>query len=352
MMKMQLVLLVSGILISSCAPQLPVSYNKKSLHEKIFVENRDNRYILHSDTAIQNINIESENGATLKFVKNPDSITLYTSKSQRPVFKLYGSDTIIVTNRNISFKKVVNFRDIGGLKTTEGKTVKWGKIFRSDNLSTLKDNEFKKFNALNIKTVYDLRTSSEITPKQDHLPGNVKYVAFPIINDNGDLLSKMKSKVINGEVSEKQSHQMMLNLYKTSVTDNILLKDLIRKITDSDAPVLYHCSAGKDRTGVITALLLSILKVDREIIINEYMLSNYYRKQKVKSMLRKAGVATIIKPRLQTKVIENFMSVDRDYINAVFDVIDNQYGGTDNFIANQLGITDDERFLIIAKFTY
>jgi len=351
-MKLQLLLLASGILFSSCASKLPTTFTEKSLNEKVFVENQNNRYTLHTSTKVQHLLIESENGTTLKTIVNPDSVFQYKISTERPLFTLYDNDTVVITNRNISFKKVVNFRDIGGLTTTEGKTVKWGKIFRSDNLSTLKNKEFKKFNALNIQTVYDLRTPSEIAPKKDNLPGNVNYIPFAIINDNGDLLSKMKSKVINGEVSEEQSRKMMLDLYRTSVTDNVLLKELIHNIVNSDGPVLYHCSAGKDRTGVVTAILLSILKVDRETIINEYLLSNFYRNQKVKSMLGKAKLATIVKPHLQTKVIENFMSVDRDYINAVFEVIDSQYGGTDSFIANQLGIRDKERSRIISKLTY
>lgn len=349
---MQLLLLATGILLSSCVPQLPISYQEKSLREKTFVENRNNKYTLHTTTEVQNITIKNEKGNQLKSITKPDTLTQFKTTTERPFFTLYSNDTTIIANRNISFKKVVNFRDIGGLKTTEGKMVRWGKIFRSDNLSMLRKSEFEKFNALQIKTVYDLRTPSEIVPKQDNLPDNVMYVQFPIVSDNGDLLSKMKSKVINGEISEQQSHEMMLNLYKTSVTDNTLLKNLIHEIITSNEPVLYHCSAGKDRTGVVTALLLSILKVDRETIINEYLLSNYYRKQKVRSMLRKAGVATILKPHLQTKVIENFMSVDKDYIDAVFEVIDNQYGGIDNFIANQLGINHAERTLIISKLTY
>jgi len=351
-MKMPLLLLTTGILLTSCAPQLPISFTEKSLHEKVFVENHNSRYTLHTNAKANTITIEDEKGTILKSFKDPDSVILYKTIVERPFFILYGSDTVLVANRNISFKKVVNFRDIGGLITSEGKTVKWGKIFRSDNLSTLKDKEFEKFKALHIKTVYDLRTPSEIAPKQDNLPDNVNYIPFPIINDNGDLLSKMKSKVINGEISEQQSNEMMLDLYKTSVTDNTLLKELIHKIINSDEPILYHCSAGKDRTGVVTALLLSILKVDRETIIEEYMLSNFYRNQKIKSMLGKAKMATIIKPHLQTKVIENFMCVDRDYINAVFEVIDTKYGGTDNFIANQLGITEQERSIIISKLTY
>lgn len=351
-MKIQLSLLVAAILLCSCAPQLPLSYTRKSLNEKVFADNHSKRYTLHTDQKPNKIIIENRNGKELRSFNNPDSVIHYKIAGERPFFTIYGSDTLLIANRNISFKKVVNFRDIGGLPTTEGKIVRWGKIFRSDNLSTLKEKEFKKFSNLQIATVYDLRTASEIATKQDNLPDHVKYVPFAIINDNGDLLAKMKGRVINGEVTEQESREMMFDLYRTSITDNILLKELILKIIRSDEPLLYHCSAGKDRTGIVTALLLSILKVDRETIIQEYMLSNFYRNKKVSSMLRKAAIAKVIKPHLQTKVIKNFMSVDRDYIDAVFNIIDVKYGGIDNYIINHLDITDTERSLIISKFTY
>lgn len=301
-----LTFLFTIVLFTSCATTLPSSFNSKTLEESNF-----NSIYLNLD-----------------------------SKEIR-------------TNRQISFKNITNFRDIGGIETEDDKFVKWGLIFRSDNLSSLKKNEFRKFNSLNIKTVIDLRTKAEIALKEDILPDSTAYFSIPIVSDQGDLMAQMKGKVIRGEITEAQSKELMQEFYTKCVTENIpLLRKLIFEITTSKNPILYHCSAGKDRTGIVTAILLSILKVDRQTIIDEYLLSNYYRGPKIKSTLKKAKILKIIHPNLNTQVILNFMAVDSEYINAVFDIIDSKYGGMDSFIANQLDIDEVKRNQFINKLTY
>jgi protein-tyrosine phosphatase len=231
--------------------------------------------------------------------------------------------------------------------------VRWGKIFRSDNLAGLKRSEFRKFNDLHIQTVYDLRTANEIKGKEDQLPEHVEYVHFSTVKDNGDLLAQLKSKVLKGEISEEKSIELTLALYKGCVSDNLpAVRELIEKILACDKPVLYHCSAGKDRTGMTTALILSILKVDRKTIMEEYLLSNYYRKEKIEKMLGKVKLAKLVKRNINEKVIENFMKVDEHYLNATFEVIDKKYGGMDQFIKNELKIDDKLRNELISKLTY
>lgn len=256
-------------------------------------------------------------------------------------------------NRHIKITEISNFRDIGGLNTQDGKKIKWGKIYRSGNLSRLQKSEFVKFNSLQIKTVIDLRTEAEIEEKHDHLPEKIDYFSIPIVSDQGDIMGQMKGKVLRGEITEAESKMLMEEFYTKCVIENIpLLKEIILKIVTSETPILYHCSAGKDRTGIVTAILLSILNVDRETIINEYLLSNYYRSSKIKGTINKAKILKVIKPKLNTTVIFNFMAVDSDYINAVFEIIDQKYGGIENFISKELAIDFILRKKIINQLTY
>jgi len=346
-----------SLIVASCKSKLPEQFYKKTLKEENYVENNKNNYVLHFDkkSVISGIWMKNTHDSDQKNLQiGPQDSVVIKKLKYRPYFYLLsGYDTTIVSARNIDFKKTVNFRDIGGLETKDGRTVKWGKIYRSDNLSKLKSSELKKFNDLNIKTVFDLRTTSEIKGKEDHLPENTNYVHTPTIEDNADMLSKMRKKVIRGEISEEQSLQLMFELYQGTVSDNIpLLRNLIHQILDSDKPVLYHCSAGKDRTGIITALILSIFNVDKETIMKEYLMSNYYRKAKIEKMIGIAKIVKVIKPHIRLKVIENFMDVDARYLNAAFDKVDSNYGGIEQFIKKELGIDDQERKHIIEKFTY
>jgi protein-tyrosine phosphatase len=262
-------------------------------------------------------------------------------------------DASLLEKRHLEFEGTVNFRDLGGVKTTEGRTVKLGKIYRSDHLAGLETREFDKFNALQIGTVYDLRTNHEIKNKEDHLPQHVKYLHTPTVEDNEGEIVKLRDKVINGEISEKQAVEETVRFYEDAVTVHAgSLKTIIQDITASEEPVLYHCSAGKDRTGIVSALILSILRVDRQTIVNEYMLSNYYRKDKAEKTLGKAKLGKIIKRKMDLKAVEVFTTVDESFINATFNAIDKTYGGIEPFIQNQLGIDPATRQRLIDKLTY
>jgi len=340
-------------LLASCSTQLPQHFYTKSLQEDNYIDNYKSTYTLYTNKDKANITAYTLVDTT-KHILNGRAWVI-KNKHQRPYIKMIsGNDTAVVANRHIYFKNVLNFRDIGGLKNTEGKTVKWGKIYRSDNLSRLRSYEFKKFNDLGIKTVFDLRTPQEIEGKKDHLPVEVTYVHAPSVLDHGDLLANLRGRVLRGEISDEESVQFMADFYRGIVADNVpALKELLQAILiKANEPVLYHCSAGKDRTGITTALILSILKVDRETIMNEYLLSDYYRREKVEGTLTKAKLAKVVKPRLAVGVIQNFLSVDERYLNEAFNYIDNNYGGIDAFIKNQLGISDNQRLEIIKKLTY
>ena len=351
---------IAGIfasLILSCSAKLSPESARKTLNEPFYVENSGKQYTLR----LSNPAVVSE----VQFYTNPESkvklprtlsdsvFTFKNPPSRLYVDLLSDKDTLIITNRQVDFGKIVNFRDLGGVKTMDGRIVKWGKIFRSDNLSKLKTGEFKKFNDLNIKSVIDLRTNHEIKGKEDHLPPKVKYTHMPTVKDNEGEIALLRKKVINGEISEQQAIEKTVGFYHDAGTVNLSsLPGIIGQIITSSDPVLYHCSAGKDRTGIVSALILSILNVDRETIMQEYLMSNYYRKRKTEKMLGKAKLGRIVKPKLDLKAIEVFMSVDKAFLNAFFEVVDKEYDGTDAFIKNQLGIEKEERQQIISRLTY
>jgi len=345
------------IILASCRAHLPPKYNQKTLSETNVVDNHRDNYVLHLERSDPQTNIYfSTADETDKFISIADwqgrEVTLKNRQS-RPFFTIAGrQDSVLVANRLVNFKRVANFRDLGGIKTQDGRVVKWGRIFRSGNLSGLKKSEFDKFKDLNIQTVYDLRTSHEIDGKEDRLPAEIKYIHVPTVKDNEGQIAQLRAKVIAGKISEKEAKEQTTAFYKGAVSINVgSLRDLIGQIAESEEPVLYHCSAGKDRTGIVSALILSILNVDRKTIMDEYLMSNYYRRKKTEKLLGKAKLAKIIKPGMNLKAIEVFMTVDEEFMNAVFEVIDKQYGGTDRFIENQLQISKETRNRIINLLT-
>lgn len=266
---------------------------------------------------------------------------------------LTANDTTYLSNRHIEFKKVYNFRDMGGIKNREGKQIVWGHFFRSGHLSKLKNKEYDKFNELNIKTVIDLRTDKELSKKPDRIPAGVGYANVQVYDDSEDMFSKTKKDVLKGRVTPVQSDSLVMEFYKLYMLENPqLVRGIVDQLFESKDAVLFHCSAGKDRTGMIGALVLSILNVDREIIISEYLLSNNYRVEDISNRMKLAKVGKVLFPKINYQVIENFSWIKAMYIEAMFKGIESKYGSMDNYITTGLGISQEKRQAYIDKFTY
>ncbi|MEI7487588.1 MAG: tyrosine-protein phosphatase, partial [Chryseobacterium sp.] len=163
-----------------------------------------------------------------------------------------------------------------------------------------------------------------------------------------------KKLVLKGKVNASDADKRMLDFYREYVTENPeIIKKIITKILESDQPILYHCTAGKDRTGIITALILSVLKFDKETIYNDYLLSNNnYRKNLVQKRLNLANNLHFIYPKMDLKVLEKLSWIESDYLDAAFDEINKKYGSVDIYIQQVLGISENKRQQYIQKFTY
>ena len=285
-------------------------------------------------------------------MKNPGSVAIFflilsckTQISTKPEF----SD---ISNKNqIEVKKVNNFRFLGGLKNTEGKVLKDNLIYRSGNLHNLKNSSFDKFEKLKINKVIDLRTKQEITKDADHLPSYIIYKNYPAFEDKSNEMANAKKLALKGKISKEDADKRMLKFYSDYVSENPdVIKTIITEILDSDEPILYHCTAGKDRTGMITALILKILKFDNSVIFEEYLLSNDLRKKVIDKRLSLANNLHFIYPKLDIGVIEKTSWIERAYLQNAFDGINKKYGSMDNYIHDVLKISKTQREIYINKF--
>lgn len=249
-------------------------------------------------------------------------------------------------------KKVVNFRTTGNIRNTDGRTLKPGLFYRSGHLHQLQKKSFDKLRNLGIKEIIDLRNSKEIAQKPDHLPEGIVYRNYSAFEDEGDQLDQAKKLVLKGKVNGSDADQKMIDFYREYVTENPeIIKKIITEILESDHPVLYHCTAGKDRTGLITALILTILKFDRATVYNEYLLSNNYREALVKKRLGLANTLHFLYPKMDIQVLEKLSWVEKRYLDAAFDEIHKKYGSADEYIRVVLEISDRQREEYIRKFT-
>ncbi|WP_312767888.1 tyrosine-protein phosphatase [Epilithonimonas sp.] len=268
--------------------------------------------------------------------------------------KTYHSNAEFSTysNRNqIKIKKVNNFRYLGGIKNSEGKILKDSLIYRSGNLHKLRRSSFGEIGNIKINKIIDLRTQQEIKKAPDRLPKNIAYLHYPAFEDENGELKDAKKQVLKGRFHKADANKRMTQFYKDYVSENPeVIKKIITEILDSGHPILYHCTAGKDRTGMITALILKILRFDNTVIFEEYLQSNNFREKIIQKRLDLANNLHFIYPKLDIGVLEKTGWIERDYLQSAFDEIDKKYGSMDNYIHKVLGISENQREIYIQKF--
>lgn len=218
-----------------------------------------------------------------------------------------------------------NFRDMGGLKNKDGRYIKWGKIFRSDDLHNLSKTDLAYLSSIPIKNIVDFRAESEILAAPDLSPASlVKNYAYSITPGQLNFMEKVMS------LSEIQMDSAMMDMNRLLVSDSASVKrykDFFALLQDEkNTPLLFHCSAGKDRTGMGATLILYALGIDEETIQKEYLLSNKYLAGKYDSIIVKHPN---IKPLL---------TVSSEYQKAGIDFIKLKYGSVDNYLTKVLGI--------------
>jgi len=172
-----------------------------------------------------------------------------------------------MAERSIAFTDVFNFRDLGGYRTLDGRTVRWGRLYRSDDLSRLRPADAQRFLALGIRTVVDLRRPNEVAadgrvPSLDGCAYHHVHLTHPPWPNRHF-----------ADTAERT--EFVLERYRElAVKAGEGVGRTLRLIADADAaPLVFHCIAGKDRTGVLAALTLCLLGVPDETIADDYTLS-------------------------------------------------------------------------------
>jgi protein-tyrosine phosphatase len=233
--------------------------------------------------------------------------------------------------REIKLQGAVNFRDLGGYKNKDGKKVKTGLLYRSATLNTLTDADIAKIAALNIKYDFDFRGPYEVKTAPDKIPAGTTRISLPAGCENvGD------SNFMKNMGRYMKSDSFLLSFY-TVLTP---FKDRYAPLFDSllanknASPILFHCTAGKDRTGIAAALILYALGVDEETIFNDYEATNYYRRnenaKQIAQMTKYFG--------MDEKVATSMMGAKKEYIQATFTTIKAKYGTIDNYLEKVMNL--------------
>ena len=224
-----------------------------------------------------------------------------------------------------------NFRDLGGYETQDGRRLKWGKLYRSGTMGGLTEDAYAQLAALGIRFICDFRTNGEREEnptRWDRIP-NLNYWFRDYQLSFGDLRSRFQS----GELTVERARQSMIKAYgKLPYEQAPAYIELFRRIADGDVPLIFNCSAGKDRTGVAAALILSALGVSDETIMDDYLLTN-------ETLDRKAMLDRPWMSDMSKEVALVMLSVEPDYIMNTMTTLREAHGSVPAFLEEVLGVT-------------
>lgn len=251
-------------------------------------------------------------------------------------------DTLRTAERLIPMKGTDNFRDLGGYATTDGRTVKWGLLYRSGDLSDLKAKDLNFFEHLKISQVVDFRSREDRDQKPNCLPkGDNIETTNPSVYDPTITRKQYRKKLQSIRATDNPEAILIeLNrMYVAQFTDSfaVAIKTLAAQPSSSQAG-LYHCSAGKDRTGLMSALFLTILGVPRETIMRDYLASNYYRYARIQ---RRACLAPLV--GIRSDVARALLEVYPMYLEEAFRTIEEMYGSVEQYIRQGLNISEEKQ---------
>ena len=247
----------------------------------------------------------------------------------------------------IQLEKVTNARDLGGLKSPFG-TVKFNKLLRSGHLGVATRSDVETLvNDHALQRVVDLRKDTEIANNPDVSIDGVQWLNVPIMayttfgityeKLDGPTISKMLDEGIARMIARGETPiEHMRILYKNFITDEFSHRgygQFLRLLANEpvDGATLWHCSAGKDRVGTCTALLLHCLGVSRKDIMHDYLLTNEMNKSHSESILNK------VRPFVNDEVFElekSMVLVDESYLNSFWNEMEKRFGSVDAFLAH------------------
>ena len=287
-----------------------------------------------------------------------------TDAYSHPVFTFVDKDSIPkqvlrIAPRQLPMSVTSNFRDYGGQLTAHGRQVVWGKLFRTGHMAEMSDADKRALLQLNIQTICDFRSDEEVSRQPSQLPANLNPTAISVAPGSAvNLFSAINDEYID----EKTIDVFMQDINRDLVISH---QSSYRKmfnvlIEHAENSSIVHCSAGKDRTGFASLLILSALGVDSDAIMSDYLRTNEYldiakevdrwavSHDKAVSAVQKGEP---MKP-INRKALALILKVKRSYLQAAIDTIDAQYGGIDNYLRTQMALTDNDFAILRRHYLY
>jgi len=241
-------------------------------------------------------------------------------------------------DRHLNLAGASNFRDLGGYPTADGRTVRWRQIFRSNHLGHLTDGDVAVLRELGVRSAFDFRGTEERTAALCGMP-EISVHSLPV---EPTVVAALRAIMAAGTpLSTDHAVEVMRGSYSGYVQNNTPhFRTLFAHLLEEDrAPLVIHCTAGKDRTGFACALILHTLGVSEDIISEDYLLTNrFYRRDPNHSS------------DLPDDIKQVLGSVQTSFLAAAFEAINADYGDLETYLRDGLGLGNAERAHLEARY--
>lgn len=241
-----------------------------------------------------------------------------------------------IPTRSLNLTGASNFRDLGGYAGQGGRVVRWRRLFRSDHLAALTPDDVATLSNLGLSRAYDFRGVAERAAVPYELPGVASY-SLPI---EPMVVQRMRELLAAGhQLTAQDTVRLMQQTYRAFVHDNApRFAELFGHLLDSNAPLVFHCTAGKDRTGFAAALILLALGVPRPVVMQDYLLTN--------DLFRMPKATPGLAPQ---EVLDVLWRVQEDFLDAALHAVEADFGGVQPYLEQALGLgpTEQERLAVL-----
>ena len=281
------------------------------------------------------------------------SVTLTTSElpeiddDYRLYYELAPESTaasLVTAERRLPLQGPDNFRDLGGYATADGHHVRWGRLYRSNDLSGLTRDDLEYLSRIGLRLVCDFRSDGERRQKPDRViePEPPLGLDLPVDLEGVDP-GVLREKIRTGGIAALGVEKLMNKAYRSFVSDySARWAAMLRRLARPDSlPALVHCTSGKDRTGFAAALVLFSLGVPEETVFEDYLMTNHYRAAFQRFVLRWVPLYSFF--RTEPDDLLPLLEARREYLQASLDAIDELHGSLEAYLEHELGVTPEIR---------
>ncbi|WP_426609207.1 tyrosine-protein phosphatase [Bradyrhizobium sp. McL0616] len=238
--------------------------------------------------------------------------------------------------RHLSLHGASNFRDLGGYPTADGRTTRWRHIFRSNHLGQLTADDIAIVRALGVRSAFDFRGLEERAAGVC-VVNEITVHSLPI---EPTVVASLRAELARGTLTAPIAMEIMRGSYRNYVSHNThSFRTLFGHLLEDRAPLVIHCTAGKDRTGFASALILHALGVADDVIAADYLLTNRYYKRDVSSV-----------SELPADVLDAIGSVEASYLDAAFKAVGREYGDIETYLRDGLKLGTAERTALKERY--